>query len=326
MVEHLLAKEDVASSSLVTRSPQSSRVAEDGGNNNQQMHLWRKFAEPRWLQDREALLQGRAGDALTVIERPGRSRVLLEVCCRSHKTAKHFLAEFGGKIEPLPRDWLQWIARRQRSSRPIRIGRRLLIAKTGETMACNKSRRQGRCRLLIIPAAAAFGTGEHLTTAMCLRLLEEATRGWKHDWHILDAGTGTGILALAGRCFGAHDVLAIDNDPSAIATAKENARANAINGVRFVLGDAVQKTGRIKFDVITANLFSELLVSALPFWKTRLRKNGLMILSGVLREQEGDLLRALRSNRFEIAGVRRRGKWIALLCRPRVRTWRATKT
>jgi len=131
---------------------------------------------------------------------------------------------------------------------------------------------------------------------------------------MLDAGTGTGILALAGRCFGAQDLLAIDNDLRAIATAKENARANAIHGVRFVLGDAVRKSGRRKFDVITANLFSDLLVSALPFWKTRLQRNGLMILSGVLREQESELLRALRANRFEIVRVRRRGKWIALLC------------
>jgi ribosomal protein L11 methyltransferase len=150
---------------------------------------------------------------------------------------------------------------------------------------------------------------------MCLRLLEEATRGWKDNWRMLDAGTGTGILALAGRCFGAQDVMAIDNDLRAIATAKANARANAIRGVHFVLGDAARKTGKGKFDIITANLFSELLVSALPIWKTRLQRNGLMILSGVLREQEGELLHALRANRFENARVRRRGKWLALLCR-----------
>lgn len=134
---------------------------------------------------------------------------------------------------------------------------------------------------------------------------------------MLDAGAGTGILALAGRCFGAKEVLAIDNDPRAIATAAENARANAVRGIRFVLGDAVRRTGREKFDVIAANLFSELLVSALPSWKTRLRVNGVLILSGVLREQESALLRALHTNRFEVVRVRRRGKWIALLCHRR---------
>jgi ribosomal protein L11 methyltransferase len=278
------------------------------------MYRWRKFAEPRWLQDYEELLQTHAGGALTVIERPGRSRIRLEVCCWDNRTAKHLLAEFGGQIERLPRDWLRRIARAQKSGMPIQIGKRLLIANASEALTHRKTRRRRPRHILIIPAAAAFGTGEHATTAMCLRLLEAATRGWKDNWRMLDAGTGTGILALAGRCFGAQDLLAIDNDPRAIATAKENARANAIHGVHFVLGDAVRKSGRRKFDVITANLFSELLVSALPFWKTRLQKKGLMILSGVLREQESELLRALRANRFGIVRVRRRGKWIALLC------------
>jgi ribosomal protein L11 methyltransferase len=278
------------------------------------MYRWRKFAEPRWLQDREELLQTRAGGALTVIERPGRSRVRLEVCCLDHRAAKYLLAEFGGQIERLPRDWLQRIERAQKA-RPLKIGKRLVILNLGGPLAPRWSRHRDPSYSLIIPAAAAFGTGEHATTAMCLRLLEEATRGWKDKWRMLDAGTGTGILALAGRCFGAQDVLAIDNDPRAIATAKENARVNAIRGVHFVLGDAARKTGRRKFDVITANLFSELLISALPIWKTRLHRNGFMILSGVLREQEGELLRALSANRFENARVRRRGKWIALLCR-----------
>jgi len=275
------------------------------------MYLWRKFAAPRWWQDREELLQTRAHGALTVIEWPGRARVQLEACFRDHRSAKDLLAEFGGEIERLPRNWLERFSRAQ-NAEPLKIGRRLIILNVGGTFASRKS--QSKPRHLIIPAAAAFGTGQHATTAMCLRLLEEATRGWKDHWHMLDAGTGTGILALAGRCFGAQDVLAIDNDPHAILTASQNARANAIQGVRFVLGDAIRKIGRRKFDVITANLFSALLVSAMPFWKTRLQRNGFMILSGVLREQESELRRALRRNQFEIGRMRRRGKWIALLC------------
>ncbi len=283
------------------------------------MHLWRKFAEPRWWQDREALLQRRVGGALTVIERPSSPRILLEICCRNHRAAKKLLTEFGGRIERLPRDWLKRVLRGHTPRPPLKVGKRLVIlnaSNVGGASAPRRSRRKDCFHVLIIPAAAAFGTGEHATTAMCLRLLEEATRGWKIDWRLLDAGTGTGILALAGRCFGAHDVLAIDNDPRAIATAKENARSNGIRGVRFVLGDAVRKTGPGKFDVITANLFSELLISALPMWKRRLRKDGFMILSGVLREQESDLLRVLRANRFDIVKVKWRGKWIALLCHP----------
>ena len=280
---------------------------------NKPMYLWRKSAEAQWALAHEELLQTRVSGTLAVIEQPGSSRVRLEICCKNHRAAKALLADFGGKIEHLPSTWLQR-ALCGKKTRPLKVGKRLVIMNVGGTAASRRSLRA--CPTLIIPAAAAFGTGQHTTTAMCLRLLEEATRGWKDDWRMLDAGTGTGILALAGRCFDAQEVLAIDNDSRAIATARQNARANAVRGVRFALGDAMQITGRRKFDVITANLFSELLVAALPLWKTRLRKNGRMILSGVLRDQESELLRVLRANRFQITKVRRRGKWIALICHP----------
>jgi len=86
--------------------------------------------------------------------------------------------------------------------------------------------------------------------------------------------------------------------------------------IDFEMGDVLRIKGRDdKFDVIAANLFSELIIKALPVWKTRLKRQGWLILSGVLRKQEKDLLRALRRNRIDIARVRRRGKWIAILAR-----------
>jgi ribosomal protein L11 methyltransferase len=148
---------------------------------------------------------------------------------------------------------------------------------------------------------------------MSLRLLEQVTRRLTNDWRMLDAGTGSGILALAGKRFGAGDVVGIDNDPLAISTAKQNARCNRIRGVKFVTGDIAKNiTG--KYDIITANLYSELLVSLLPQFRKNLAAQGHLILSGVLRKQEPQLLRALKSNAFQIHTIRRRGKWIALLC------------
>jgi len=177
----------------------------------------------------------------------------------------------------------------------------------------------------VIPAGAAFGTGEHATTAMSLRFLEETTRDWgaqaaslhssatsrrekfseasagslrspEKEFSLLDLGTGSGILALAGARFGAKRVIAIDNDPIAIATAKENAHRNRIDHVDFRVADVRRWKFPARIDIITANFFSELLIEILP----KLKCAQWLIFSGVLRGQEAGLVR---------------GKWVAMLAR-----------
>src|SRR5207244_10628447 len=96
------------------------------------------------------------------------------------------------------------------------------------------SRHKGRSHI-IIPASLAFGTGGHATTAMSLRFLEQLTRCWNRGWSLADLGTGSGILALAAKCFGAGQVIGIDNDPAAISVAKSNARLNKLRDARLQL-------------------------------------------------------------------------------------------
>jgi ribosomal protein L11 methyltransferase len=162
---------------------------------------------------------------------------------------------------------------------------------------------------LVIPAGTAFGTGEHATTAMSLRLLERCTRGRGAQWALLDLGTGSGILALAAARFGVKHVIAIDHDPVAIATAKENARRHKIDNVDFRVADVRRWKFSPRTEIITANLFSELLIEILP----KLKRARWLILSGILHEQEARLVRALKRNGIAIAEMRRRGKWIAIL-------------
>jgi ribosomal protein L11 methyltransferase len=140
-------------------------------------------------------------------------------------------------------------------------------------------------------------------------MLEKLTRKWKPGWSIVDLGTGTGILALAATGFGATRVVGIDNDPTAIATAKENARLNKIRALQFHVGDVRRWKSARQIDVVTANLFSELLIKILP----TLKAAHWMILSGILRDQERDVTRAARRHKIDIVQVRRRGKWVAML-------------
>lgn len=181
--------------------------------------------------------------------------------------------------------------RLRRKTKPIRVG--------------NKK--------LNVPAGAAFGTGEHATTAMSLRILERLTRDWSQGWSIVDLGTGSGILALAARLLGAKRVVAIDNDSVAISTAKQNARLNKIRGIQFRVADVRDWKFPSAVKVITANLFSELLMEMMP----KLKAARWVILSGILRAQEGDVRQALTHDKIDIIEARRRGKWVAMLAQRR---------
>jgi ribosomal protein L11 methyltransferase len=268
------------------------------------MYLWRKRATAEWLRNRNEDFGARFGGKLAIIEVPGKAQPLIEIAT-TKKQADNLVREFGGRTKKLRADWLQQFARKSRV-KPLRVGSRLVVSRSAES-------KFNGARTIIIPAEAAFGTGEHATTAMSLRILERITRKHAGGWSMLDAGTGSGILAIAGSCFGAERIVAFDNDPIASRTAERNARRNRARNIEFRIGDVLKQKLAGKFHVITANLFSEILIKALPIWSRHLANNGRLILSGVLRSQEGALVRALRRSGFRAEEIRRRGKWIALL-------------
>jgi ribosomal protein L11 methyltransferase len=304
------------------------------------MFVWRKRAGAGWLAANERALREIAGARLAIVSKPQRKNATAEIAGKNRSHLESIRSRFGGTIEKLPRDWLQRFLHAQKS-RPLKIGKRLIIASSTESRRMKKT--------LVIPAGAAFGTGEHMTTAMSLRMLERLTRVWgaqaarlhssaacrrnrlfqtisgssrneqdgslrspNKEFSLLDLGTGSGILALAAARFGARRVIAIDNDVTAIATAKENARRNRIDTVDFQVADVVRGTFPRRIDIVTANLFSELLIEILP----KLKRARWLVLSGVLRDQEADLRHALKRNRIAIVETRRRGKWSAILAQP----------
>ena len=306
------------------------------------MYLWRRRATKDWWREHEPELRARFGNAIAVIERPDRKLLEIEIATKSPGG----LRTFGGRSEKLRRDWLQRFRRKQKS-RAIKIGKRLVI-NVGGTSASRQSRRQGRSHI-VIPAGAAFGTGEHATTAMCLRMLARVFDGWgahaarvprlaaRQTLHhptrqsiffsasrrkvhvgrvrspelVVDLGTGSGILALAASLLGAKRVIAIDHDPTAIRVAKESSRRNKIDNVTFRVADVRACKLPRKIDIVTANLFSEVLIEILP----QLRRASVLILSGFLREQEREVARALERQKIDTVEVRRRGKWVAIVAR-----------
>ncbi|HYK24031.1 MAG TPA: 50S ribosomal protein L11 methyltransferase [Candidatus Acidoferrum sp.] len=277
------------------------------------MYLWRRRASEAWLSTREESLQARFGSWLSITSMPDRRRIEIEIACPSKTDAHRLVCELGGRAEKLSRDWLRRFIRAAESGR-LRIGRRLIVfsgARKKEGVSPESVRSPNLPYILVIPAGVAFGTGEHATTAMSLRLLEQLVRGWRPGWSLVDLGTGSGILALAARKLGAGEVVGIDIDPITISTARSNLRANKLHGVQFLVGDARfwKPPGRI--DILIANLFSELLIELLPKFKCA----KWLILSGILRAQEQEIVCGLQQYHIDIVKIRRRGKWIAILAR-----------
>jgi ribosomal protein L11 methyltransferase len=148
---------------------------------------------------------------------------------------------------------------------------------------------------LEIDAGMAFGTGRHETTKCCLLALARLakTRKFKKP---LDMGTGTGILGFAASRLWNVDVLAADNDADSVRVSRENAGINKLaKQVRVVRSDGYRaKAVRdgAPYDLVVANILANPLIQLAPGLARVLKKDGIAVLSGLLREQEKDVLAA----------------------------------
>jgi ribosomal protein L11 methyltransferase len=161
----------------------------------------------------------------------------------------------------------------------------------------------------------AFGTGEHATTASCLRMLCDELPRLPENFSAADLGCGSGILGLAAKALGAGPVEALDNDPAAIRTTKENARLNRLRGLTIRRASVLDWTPALRPDIILANLYSELLMAAAPRIAKALAPGSPLIFSGVLNRQADEVTAALVKNHLTIERIVRRGKWCAGLAR-----------
>jgi len=274
--------------------------------------VWRKLTTVKWedvWQERLAWL----GQRLVMVTLAGSRALRLEAHQLTQEEADLLRREFGGgtrvarpltmrELEPRPRP-------------PLRIRGRLRIVSTEKERALAAQREPG-IPLLLIPATIAFGTGEHATTATCLRLLADVAKDLRGvEWDALDIGTGSGILALAARILGARKVDAGDFDSIAVRVAKENAAANGIRGVRFKRSDVLKWNPPRRWPVVMANVFSNTLIEAAPRIARAVEKGGRLILSGILREQAPEVAAAFNRRGFAVERAVRRGKWVTLLAR-----------
>jgi ribosomal protein L11 methyltransferase len=229
-----------------------------------------------------------------VIETPGRTRLRLEAYFTRERAADDFQRQWGGRVEA-------FTPKAPAPARPIRVDARLEVSHDEDA-----PRGEGR---LIIPYGMAFGSGEHATTLMLLRALARA--GELAEKSILDLGTGSGVLALAARAFGARTITGTDFDPAAIRTARQNERLNfSTRRIRWEIADARKLPARPRYDLILANLFSGVLIDAAPRLARALEPGGELWLSGVLRSQQEEVASACERASLRHLKTSTRGKWV----------------
>jgi ribosomal protein L11 methyltransferase len=166
--------------------------------------------------------------------------------------------------------------------------------------------------VLHIDPKMSFGTGHHETTRLSLGLLE---RFLEPGMKVLDFGTGTGVLGIACIKLGATSVLAIDNDEWAIENTKENVKRNFVHKRMIVRLGSVSVIPRRNFDLIVANIDFRTISRFISSLTLRTRKQGMIILSGILTDDLPDLLKLFTKNALVPIELVDENEWTAIALR-----------
>jgi len=250
-------------------------------------------------------------EELVIHARPRGKLIRLELYDRNPAPLRELAGALGGTVRMVDAEKIA--ARANAPRRPLLIARDLGVIDCGGRWPATQPRPG---ILLTIGSAMAFGTGEHATTASCLRLLHSEVADLDAGWSCLDLGTGSGILAMAAEKLGAGSITAIDYDPRAVRAAQANMRRNRCRRVQLAEGDLRRwRPGRTRYRIVLANVFSEILRGAAVPIARSVGGGGCLLLSGILRPQEKEVLSTFLPLGFALEKAARRGKWVTLKLR-----------
>ena len=166
--------------------------------------------------------------------------------------------------------------------------------------------------VLHVDPKMSFGTGHHETTRLSLRLLE---RFLQPKMKVLDFGCGTGVLGITCLKLGAQSVMAVDNDPWAIKNTRENIKRNNVQRHMTVRLGSVSAIPRLKYDLIIANIDFLTISRFIKSIIGRIRKEGTIILSGILTSDMPALLPLFEKNLLVPVKLDNENEWTAVALR-----------
>ena len=205
-----------------------------------------------------------------------------------------------------------WAARSQASLHAIQVGN-IVIAPPWDIPDRIPNPESRIPTVIIIQPSMGFGTGHHATTRLCLAALQQIDLRGRS---VIDVGTGSGVLAIAARRLGAAAVLAIDDDPDAIAAAEGNVALNGESRIALEVTD-LRSSPIGQFDVVVANLTGGLLVASACRLKSFVAPAGRLVLSGFMDHEEREVVTAFATCTLETRA--QEDEWICVVLR-RTRT------
>lgn len=249
-----------------------------------------------------------SAQAVLIAEEPFTDNAVVEALYTEEPDAAYLSRITGMTITVAPLPDQDWIRLSQEGLPPVRAGRFFVYG----------AHDAGTVPHGVIPmrieAGLAFGTGHHETTALCLGVLSELAnrRAFRN---VLDLGCGTGLLAIGAAKLWKRGVLASDIDPVAVEVTRDNARANGVGPlVRAVTADGLTNpilANGAPYDLLIANILAGPLTQLAPSIIKALAPGAMLVLSGLLRNQEALVTSFYRDLRFITR--RRAGPWSALV-------------
>jgi ribosomal protein L11 methyltransferase len=226
-----------------------------------------------------------------------------------------------GRIQPLPAASYKqiadqnWMEAWKQHYKPILIGEQLVVLP-----AWMDSPAPDRIPIKIDPGMA-FGTGTHPTTQLCLELMEKASgeiRLSNFEFRVIDVGCGSGILSIAAIRLGAASALGVDIDAGSILNARENANTNEVGDELMLevgsVGEILEgKFAFRKAPLVLANILAPVIVRLFDAGLADLiEENGSIILSGILHEQEHNVMEAAHVKGLRMNERKQMGDWVAM--------------
>ncbi len=211
-----------------------------------------------------------------------------------------------GTLEDTKRtvDGDDWIDVWKKHFRPIHLGRIVVVPEWIDyTPAENE-------QVVLLDSNMAFGTGEHETTSMCVELMQEYIG---ESSVCIDVGCGSGILGISAIKLGAAKAYLTDIDPIAVESALHNAKLNSVAEKTVVAHSNLLENTKVQGDIMMANITGEVLKMLAPSIPKNLKKEGVLILSGIIESRLEMVKAAYEAVGMQVVLERRKGEWFALV-------------